>query len=224
MSRTPFEKTGGSSAARAKGQARLTRADVVRAGAALLDADGVEQLSMRRLAQSLGTGPATLYWHVRDKDELLRAILDETLAGLRPPEEGTSAERLVGLLCACREALCPRPALVHVIWRSGWDLGPATLDLAETALALLADTGVPEDRVADAFFDVVTFLFGFVVAETSALNAAPFGRNEGPTDGDQDGAYPTLRKYGPDAGAADMAGRFRLGMSALVAGLPSAAG
>ena len=70
----------------------VTRDDIVAAGLALLDEGGLEGLTLRRLAGRLGIRAPTLYWHVRDKRELLdlmaSAILDEALADWREPHPG----------------------------------------------------------------------------------------------------------------------------------------
>jgi TetR/AcrR family tetracycline transcriptional repressor len=58
-------------------QKRLDREQVVRAALALLDEVGLDELTMRRLAERLGIQAASLYRHVRDKDELLALLADE---------------------------------------------------------------------------------------------------------------------------------------------------
>ena len=54
----------------------LTRDAIVEAALTLLDRDGLSGLSMRKLAQELGAGAASLYWHVGNKEELLSLLLD----------------------------------------------------------------------------------------------------------------------------------------------------
>lgn len=58
----------------------LTKPDVVRAGVEILDAYGLGDLSMRRLAERLGVKAGALYWHVANKQSLLAAVSDEILA------------------------------------------------------------------------------------------------------------------------------------------------
>src|ERR1700689_2176452 len=70
----------------------VSRDDIVAAGLALLDETGLEGLTLRRLAERLGIRAPTLYWHVRDKRELLdlmvSVIMDEALADWREPHPG----------------------------------------------------------------------------------------------------------------------------------------
>src|SRR4051794_10878374 len=54
----------------------LNREKIVDAALVLLERDGMQGLSMRKRAQELGTGAASLYWHVGDKEELLSLLLD----------------------------------------------------------------------------------------------------------------------------------------------------
>ena len=63
----------------------MNRADVVRRAVAILDAYGLADLSMRRLAGELGVQPSALYWHVANKQTLLAAVADELLRELRCP-------------------------------------------------------------------------------------------------------------------------------------------
>jgi AcrR family transcriptional regulator len=70
----------------------VTREQIVAAALELLDEAGLDGLTLRQLAGRLGIRAPTLYWHVRDKRELLNllagAILEEALAGWREPQPG----------------------------------------------------------------------------------------------------------------------------------------
>ena len=63
----------------------LTREDLVRAALEVLDEAGIDGLTMRNVAARLGVQSASLYWHVRDKDELLALIADAICAEIKPP-------------------------------------------------------------------------------------------------------------------------------------------
>lgn len=66
----------------------LTRAHVLRTAIAIADAEGLDAVSMRRLAAELGVGPMSLYRHVANKDELVALMADEAFGALVPPEPG----------------------------------------------------------------------------------------------------------------------------------------
>jgi TetR/AcrR family tetracycline transcriptional repressor len=194
----------------------LTRADIVRAGAQLLDTEGLEGLSMRKLASVLGTGPATLYWHVRDKNELLSLILDETIRPVQIAGAGAWDERIIEVLAASRQLLLPRPILVRFIWEAGWNIGTETLRLADGLTGLVAESGLPEHEVADAYFALITYLFGFVLAETSTGHARFAATDE--YDADQ---FPNLLRYGPATDPDGMDRRFLYGLRRALDGIKS---
>jgi AcrR family transcriptional regulator len=188
-----------------------------------LDSEGVEKLSMRSLARALGTGSSTLYWHVCDKDELLRLILDETLGGVTVPEVGDWDARLLGTLVRCHDALKSRPALVDVLWRAAWQLGPETLRLADALIGLVAESGLPDEEVADSYMALLTLVFGFVAGEQSSPGNPRYSevhaaRRDDATTG-AGGRYPNLTRYGPGAGADALARQFRYAIERFVAGI-----
>jgi AcrR family transcriptional regulator len=65
---------------------QLNRELIVETALRLLDADGLDGVSMRRVADELGTGPASLYAHVANKDELLDLLLDRVTAEVQVPD------------------------------------------------------------------------------------------------------------------------------------------
>lgn len=209
---------------RAKGESRLTRADVVAAAGRLLDEQGVEGLSMRRLARALGTGPSTLYWHVRDKRQLLALILDDTIASVAAPAGGSWRDRLVALLDDARQALAPRPMLVPVILGARWDVGHHGLRIADTVLGLLAEGGIPDDEMAEAYFLLLHYTMGAVEAEAHARWNASYaeetaGHDRSSVDGQALDQYPRLLRYGPSTSPADTPDRFRFGLNTILDGL-----
>jgi TetR/AcrR family transcriptional regulator, tetracycline repressor protein len=190
----------------------------------LLDSEGVDRLSMRQLAAALGTVSSTLYWHVRDKDELLLLILDEALRDVTVPADGDWDARLLETLVRCYEALRPRPALVDVLWRAAWDLGPEALRVADSLTGLVAQSGLPDAEVGDCYLGLITLLYGFVAgaqapagpgyrAVHEGLAAAGGGHTAGP--GHQ---YPSLMRYGPGTGP-DMDPRFRYAAARFIDGV-----
>ena len=63
-----------------RGRARgLSRQQIVRAALQIADREGLDALTMRRVAQRLGAGTMSLYWHVRNKDELIELMRDEEI-------------------------------------------------------------------------------------------------------------------------------------------------
>lgn len=118
------------------------------AAVAVLRAEGLRRLTMRRLAEELDTGPASLYVYVRNTAELHAAVLDELLGTVGPaPAGGSWRERLEGVLTSYTAMLFAYPDLARsaLTARPG---GPHYLGLIETLLALLDEGGVPPAQAA----------------------------------------------------------------------------
>ncbi|MCI3242111.1 TetR/AcrR family transcriptional regulator [Streptomyces spinosisporus] len=126
----------------------LTREGIVAAAVAVLRAEGLRKVTMRRLAQELDTGPASLYVYVRNTAELHAAVLDELLGTVGPaPAEGSWRERLEQVLTAYTTMLFEHPSLARSALTAR-PSGPNYLALIETLLGLLDEGGVPPAQAA----------------------------------------------------------------------------
>ncbi|MGW7544590.1 TetR/AcrR family transcriptional regulator [Streptomyces sp. NPDC054770] len=126
----------------------LTREGIVATAVEILRTEGLQKVTMRRLAQELDTGPASLYVYVRNTAELHAAVLDELLGTLGPaPARGDWRERLEQVLVAYTTMLLEHPSLARSALTS-WPSGPHYLNLIETLLGLLDEGGVPRERAA----------------------------------------------------------------------------
>ncbi|MFG1990999.1 TetR/AcrR family transcriptional regulator C-terminal domain-containing protein [Actinoplanes sp. NPDC048988] len=125
----------------------LSREGMVAVALRVMREEGLERLTMRRLAAELDTGPASLYVYVRNTAELHGAILDELVAGLEQPAGGPWQERLVGLLTAYSDLLFAHPGLARSVLTLR-PSGPHYLRLIDTLLGLLLAGGLPERQAA----------------------------------------------------------------------------
>lgn len=204
-----------SESSRAKGRHTLTRSDVVEAAERLLAEGEASAVSMRALARSLGVAVSTLYWHVRSQEELWSLVVEEAFRGLRVPTDGSWDDRLRAFLIDTRAVLAARPALLPLFWSAGWSQGPEVLRGADALVGLIAASGIPEERVADAYYAVFSFLIGFVRLETLSPDTPAY---DGPP-----GDFPSLDRYRPASDRAGMDRRFAEGLELLIAGLAAAA-
>lgn len=121
----------------------LTRDGIITTALSLLRGEGLDRVTMRRLAQELDTGPASLYVYVRNTAELHAAVLDELIGAvdLNPPAGSDWRRRLVQVLTSYIEVLFEYPALARssLLARPS---GAHYLDLVEALLALLGEGGV----------------------------------------------------------------------------------
>jgi len=128
----------------------LTHEGIVAAAVAVMQAEGLDRVTMRRLAQELDTGAASLYVYVRNTAELHAAMLEELLGqvDLTPvTAAGDWRERLIRVLWSYTRILFDQPGLAQSVLVTR-PSGPAYLSLAEGILALLSAGGVPPARAA----------------------------------------------------------------------------
>jgi AcrR family transcriptional regulator len=94
----------------------LSRALIVQTGLRVLDADGMDALTMRRVGQELDTGAASLYVYVRNRDDLLEAMLDHALGTVEMPDpgEGDWRSRLSALVRRTIDAMARHDQLALV--------------------------------------------------------------------------------------------------------------
>jgi AcrR family transcriptional regulator len=122
---------------------RLSKAAVAERALRLGDEEGLEAVTVRRLAQELGVTPMALYWHFKNKDELLLGIVDHVLTGVRADRDAGDSWRrqlramLEALVAVMRAHPC-LPDLLHAVDKSqAASFSRATDD----ALTLLAQAG-----------------------------------------------------------------------------------
>jgi AcrR family transcriptional regulator len=136
---------------------------IVQAALRILDEEGLDALSMRRLAQELATGPASLYAHVANKDELLDLVYDMVLSEVEIPEPDPDrwAEQVKEYLRSLRKVFRSHRDLARVSL-SRIPLGPNGVVGMERTMALLRAGGLPDEIAAYAG----DLLGSFVTAET----------------------------------------------------------
>ena len=127
---------------------RTSRADLLTAAGRLIDADGWEQLTIRRLATEVGTSPATVYYHVRDKDDLLVQLLNEYADQIPHPDlPDDPRERIVVVATVMHDVLAARPWVTEILTADNL-IGDAALWLVEGILSGAVDAGADaEDAV-----------------------------------------------------------------------------
>jgi TetR/AcrR family transcriptional regulator, tetracycline repressor protein len=146
----------------------LDRRRIVTEAVALLDADGLEGVTLRKLAQRLGVQAPTLYWHIPSKAALVTAIaeeiLDQEFPDLTPPEPDQRwQDWLTGMAQRLRRALLAHPDGARVISASHLSLKMAAI--SELAMSTLVDRGLPLRQARLMMLTVEHFIIGHVLAE-----------------------------------------------------------
>jgi AcrR family transcriptional regulator len=157
----------------------ISKEAIVTAAIGLLDREGLAALSMRRLAEELGAGAASLYWHVGSKDGLLDLVMDEVIGeGKVPdPDPGHWREQLEQVARDQRAASHRHPWLVRVsIGRI--PMGPNALRYSERILAILRAGGLPPHLAVQGYLLLIATVNGFTIDETGVDDSA--GSGQGP--------------------------------------------
>src|SRR4051812_48793015 len=143
----------------------LDRDTVLRAALELVDAEGVESLSMRRLAGVFGVTPMAVYNHVRDRADLLDGVADLVAREIaRPSSRWGWRRRLRAVLHGTRAACLAHPHAISLL-QAARSLTPALLQPAESALEALEDAGVRPAAARTAWAALVGLTFGHVAYE-----------------------------------------------------------
>ncbi len=128
-------------------RSRLSREQVVDAALELVDHEGLDALSLRKLAVSLGVTPMALYWHVADKTALLDALGERLFAGIKFPQPAADWHAdLCAVLAAMAARLREHPAVAPLAMSTVLASEPG-IALAERVLRRLSDAGL-DDRAA----------------------------------------------------------------------------
>ncbi|MFI5535659.1 TetR/AcrR family transcriptional regulator [Nocardia sp. NPDC051900] len=205
--------------------ARISRAEILAAANSVIEAEGVAKLTMRRLATELGCTPMALYHHVRDKEDLLRLLLNEyadQVAWPDLPEEPRERVRVAAR--AMHDVLAARPWIVEILTADDL-LGVSALWVSESIVDGFVAGGLPLDRAAQAYRVIWHYTAGdLIVRARSARRAAedrPTFRAQVFADLDAD-SFPRLAALGSDYLSLAAQDTYDLGLAALIDGLLAA--
>src|ERR1700730_17422619 len=119
----------------ARTSSKVNKEALVDAALRIVEAEGVAQLSMRKLAAELGVAVTAIYWHVGNREALIEALIEREIAdmgAIRPSGRSPEA-RLVALARALRRRLLARPHVISLVNERG--LTPLMCLPAQAALA-----------------------------------------------------------------------------------------
>ena len=143
---------------------QLTRERVVAAAVELADRDGIESISMRKLAQELGVEAMSLYTHVRNKDDLLDGMADAVVGEIPASADGADWKTsLRQMVLAARRVMLRHTWAPRVI-ESRTTLGPAMMRYADTVIGVLREGGFTIAQAHHALHNIGSRLLGFTQA------------------------------------------------------------
>ena len=201
-----------------------SRAQILAGARRLIDRDGWEKLTIRRLAAELGIGSTTLYHHVRDKEDLLLLLLNEYADQIPQPDlPDQPRDRIVAAAIALHDGLAAWPWAAEVLTADGFVglLGESALWMVETIVAGAIDAGCTPDQAVDVFRSIWYYAVGEILVRAhSARRRADGGRPATPFFGNLDAArMPSLAAIGDRWPALAARDTYAAGVRALVDGL-----
>ena len=148
-------------------RAPLSTERVLETAVALADRDGLESLTMRRLADELGAGAMSLYHYVPNKEQLLDGMIDIVFGEIEPP-----SLELPWRTAMRRRAVSTRAALNRHRWAVGLmegrsNPGPAGIRIREAILGCLREAGFSIEMTIQAYSVQDAYIYGFALQERS---------------------------------------------------------
>jgi AcrR family transcriptional regulator len=150
------------------GEPPLSRDRIVATAVELLDAQGLDGLTMRRLADRLGAGVMSLYWHVDNKEDVLDLALDSVLDYRGPPqsdEPGDWRAEVVHMLEDWRASMLRHPWSTSLLPRRA--LGKNILSRLEFMSKTLSRTGVADADLNAAIWSLWNYVMGATITRAS---------------------------------------------------------
>ena len=203
----------------------LSRERIVRAALQIMDQEGLEAVTMRRIGRELGVEAMSLYNHVRDKEDILDGVCEEVLAEFRLPESRDWGEAVRLGAHEYRRLLLAHPTVITLMSdRKGPFTNPDSLRAYEFALDLFRSLGLSEADSVKAFHAFGGYILGYVTMELGPMLGGP--EDDAHLQAHQKMAavlesanLPRLREALPHFMDCDVEEQFEFGLDLLIEGL-----
>jgi AcrR family transcriptional regulator len=152
-------------------RAPLTREAIVEAAVGLLDREGLDAVSMRGVSEELGAGPASLYWHVSNKEELLDLVYDRITGEVELPVEVSPwQEQIKEFARAWRRVLSAHRDVARITL-ARIPTGPNAMVRMDWLLGVLRSAGMSDEAVAMASDAATLYINAFCYEEAIPFRA-----------------------------------------------------
>lgn len=152
----------------ARSEPPLSLERIVATAIELLDAQGIDGLTMRRLADRLGSGVMSLYWHIEKKDDVFDLALDSVLEYLGPPRMVEAEDwrgEVAYMLEDWRSSMLRHPWSASLLPRRA--LGPNILSRLELLSKTLSRAGVADADLNVAIWSLWNYVMGATITRAS---------------------------------------------------------
>jgi AcrR family transcriptional regulator len=216
-------RASGKDAAAHERREPLTRDRVVDAALQIMDAEGLEAVTMRRVARAVGVEAMSLYNHVRDKDDLLQGVCDRVMSGFDFAATGGDwDDRCRAAARSWRRLLQAHPDVMRLFAQTH---GPSptsveSLRPTEFALSLLKEAGLSDRDTVQAFHTFGGYIQGFVMMEGGSIGHGRSGEGSHTMfSTTMPAEFPCLQTMGQYFEECDADEQFEFGLDLLLAGL-----
>ncbi|MEV0624006.1 TetR/AcrR family transcriptional regulator [Nonomuraea sp. NPDC050404] len=160
---------------RQRDQPQLSREQIVAEALKLLDEEGIDALSMRRLGSRLGSVATAIYWHVATKDDLVELVIDEIYAEAWLPEDRVDPaewrQTIFNVAHSLRSVIHRHPWVASAPGLAGLGgLGPNLTGIAERLLGVFVDAGFTLREADHCLNAVFGYVMGIAVSEATSIN------------------------------------------------------
>lgn len=143
-----------------------SRTQILEAARRLIDREGWEKLTIRRLAAEIGVGATTLYHHIRNKEDLLLLLLNDYAEQIeRPPLPADPRDRIVAAAILMHDALAAWPWAAEILTVDGFVglLDESSLWTVEAIVAGADDCGCTPEQAVDLFRGIWYYTVGEIL-------------------------------------------------------------
>ncbi|MGZ5364397.1 MAG: TetR/AcrR family transcriptional regulator [Mycobacterium sp.] len=158
---------------RSKNGEGVTADQILETAARLIDVDGVEAFTMRRLAEQLGVAVTSIYWHIGGKDRLFDSLVEELLAQMAhlPSDGENPVDRIASIARSQRRMLIEKQHLLSIAHER--DRTPQLfLPIQQRLAAQLSELGVTGSDAALVLRAVQVHVISSAVMQFSAVRGA----------------------------------------------------
>jgi AcrR family transcriptional regulator len=149
----------------------LSRERIVEAALRVMDAEGLDAVTMRRIGRELGVEAMSLYNHVEDKDDILEGVTERVMNEFEfPPSSGEWTEDAFAMSREWRRLLGLHPSVCQLLAERHKPLdGVATYRAMDAALGVLRTAGLSDREAAQAFNALGSYILGYVMMEQGLM-------------------------------------------------------
>ncbi len=204
----------------------LTRERIIDAALSIMDTEGLDAVSMRRVAREVGVEAMSLYNHVRDKDDLLHGVIEQVMETFDIPDEPSDGDWMGygrQLAFEWRTLLLAHPSVIQLFAeRKRAGASVETLRPMDAALLSLRRAGLSDRDAVQAFHTIGGYIFGSVMMESGQVFGGDHGEHglaEVPAD-----LLPSVAACLPFLSNCDFDEQFAFGLDLMLEGIKAKIG